>query len=365
MKGIALCPTPLTLCLVLLCRSAPGHEAASQGLNGRQLSAWSGKPVVFFAIGHAYGAPENAHSIYPASSLMANVERINAAKPDFVALLGDIVRRSEPEQFRMLRRGLLDRIRAPVFNAVGNHDMTDRAAYESAFGRTYRSFRRGPARFVFLDTLLNRYHIVGEQKNMLDRAIDEVGRDPDLATLCIFMHHPIYFPGDPHFARVWALCNGKNHPPESNFRADFLPQLVRLAESKQVLLIADDVGVSWSFPLMYEKRGERFHCIATGLGDMDRDCIVKFVLDGPRVSVEPISLAGRPLPPLTQYTAESVAKQFAIAPATGAKRHKFRHWKRFALGFVAASASWLLAAIGFACWWRKQHHTAPPPLPPT
>ena len=108
-------------------------------------------PYTFLAAGHLYGAPD-VDSVYPASTFLANIDRINNMGARFFVALGDLYR--EPAHIGSFRECIAD-VRFPVFNAAGNHDVMDRALYEEAFGRTYYSFVYGNEAFVVLDAELH------------------------------------------------------------------------------------------------------------------------------------------------------------------------------------------------------------------
>ena len=332
------------LALWLAMAAYPTWAAEPASMNGRRLGDWDGQAVTFLAIGHAYGAAENGQSIHPAATLLASLDRINAIEPAFVALLGDNARRPTDEQLDALSRSVLERIQAPVFNAVGNHDMLDRPKYEGRFGRTFFRFAYGPAMFVFLDTEIDQGQIAGEQETMLCQAIAEAQSRDDLAALALFMHKPLHFIGDPHFADLLALVNAPSgYPKETNFRADFMSRLMALAESKAVLLVADDVGVSWSFPFAYETREGRMHCVTTGLGDSRDDCAVQITVARDQVRVQPVSLAGRDDLTADGHTAADVVARLRDRPKPAFPGHGPSAKWALAMGAAAASVVWVTA----------------------
>jgi len=334
------------LVLWLAMAAYPAWAGQPASMNGRTLREWDGQAVTFLAIGHAYGAAENGQSIHPAATLLASLDRINALKPAFVALLGDNARRPTDEQLDALSRSVLDRIQAPVFNAVGNHDMRDRAKYEGRFGRTFFHFSYGPAMFVFLDTEITQGQITGEQMSMLSQAIAQAQSRDDLSALALFMHKPLHFIGDAHFADLLALVNAPfGYPEETNFRADFMPRLMTLAESKAVLLVADDVGVSWSFPFAYETLEGRLHCVTTGLGDSRDDCAVQITVARDQVRVQPISLAGRDDLTADGHTGADVVARLRDRPKPAFPGHGPSAKWALAMGAAAASVLWLTAMV--------------------
>ena len=93
----------------------------------------------FFVAGHTYGKPNvNNEGFHP--PFKAKFDRIrNDAKIDFGVLTGDVVIYATPQCWDDVDAdiALLDK---PIYFAVGNHDMKNRALFESRYGKTYQSF---------------------------------------------------------------------------------------------------------------------------------------------------------------------------------------------------------------------------------
>jgi len=103
----------------------------------------------FLVGGHLYGDP-STHSVFPSASLLANIDMINGSGAKFFVSLGDNVRLTN--YFSHYHKAFTSKLTLPLFNAIGNHDVTDRKMYEARFGKTYYHFVFNNALFVFLDS---------------------------------------------------------------------------------------------------------------------------------------------------------------------------------------------------------------------
>ncbi|PCJ58655.1 MAG: hypothetical protein COA79_12930 [Planctomycetota bacterium] len=85
--------------LILVCSNSiakqPLLDTIVSPLNGNKLFPEKiGNTYSFLLAGHIYGSPDGGEaSLYPASSLLANLDYINYLDPAFFMFLGDIVLR--------------------------------------------------------------------------------------------------------------------------------------------------------------------------------------------------------------------------------------------------------------------------------
>ena len=79
--------------------------------------------VRFIVGGHFHGASTNT-SGFPASTMLGGIDIINAQNPDFIISLGDMFL-SVKKDMKNYPRVLFDKLNAPLFNAVGNHDVEE------------------------------------------------------------------------------------------------------------------------------------------------------------------------------------------------------------------------------------------------
>ncbi|MEM0997044.1 MAG: hypothetical protein AAGN35_08195 [Bacteroidota bacterium] len=252
-------------------------------------SAWS---YTFLAGGHLYGAHENERSIYPAASLLANFKRMSASPATFLVALGDIMRNSGDSAMIRATATAFAGLEMPVFNAPGNHDLRDRAAYEKAFATGgANAFFKFPGSanqvgffiqddyFVILDTeyLLEE----GESSNLfgfIDREskrLEKRARRP--RHVFVFSHR-----------LLWALCESALGPADAlanepiagivaqETACKAVKAVTGLPHSGEVYWISGDVGTHWSVPLLYGyDAANQLHVIANGIGDTPEDVLLK------------------------------------------------------------------------------------------
>lgn len=101
----------------------------------------------------------------------------------------------------------------PLFNAVGNHEVTgsvEREAYlKERFGNLYGSFDYGDAHFILLDTdeVGKEGTIAGDQLQWLERDL-ELNRNA--SALMVFLHRPLFSPKDPDLAAKRSFVDRAN-----------------------------------------------------------------------------------------------------------------------------------------------------------
>ena len=118
------------------------------------------EPFRFLIAGHLYGDSKKAVS--PAATFVAARQSLASADVDLMVCCGDTFRLSTQAAFDQVTAQLAA-LPFPVFNAVGNHDVANRSAYEARFGATYGAFVHGGCAFVLLDTELQPWEIAGGQ----------------------------------------------------------------------------------------------------------------------------------------------------------------------------------------------------------
>ncbi|MBA3284467.1 MAG: metallophosphoesterase, partial [Nitrosopumilus sp.] len=144
----------------------------------------------FIVSGHFHGASTNA-STFPSSSLLANIDTLNALKPQFLMSLGDLFVDVNDTYIKNYQNSLFDKIKTPLFNAVGNHDISNGNIYEKVFGKTFFSFEYGSELYIVLNTELNDGSISGEQLDFLKKVLFGSVSD-NKKNIFIFSHRPIW-----------------------------------------------------------------------------------------------------------------------------------------------------------------------------
>lgn len=347
------------------------QEARSQekpvSMNGLIATpAESSQGYSFFAAGHLYGSPDNRDSVMPASSILANLERINGSGAKFFVSLGDNVRSLTPRQSLNFKRYFVDRLNIPMFNAVGNHDMSPRTRYESDYGKTYFHFFYQTELYIVLDTELDVARISGEQLRYFQDVVNQATLNKDLKRVFIFSHK-LLWAVDPAYQVVYEHLNpSPGYPTANSFNEELGPLVRRLAKSVEVFWISGDIGCAWSLPLFYERQrdlGVTF--VAVGIGETQQDAMIQVFVpkegDLP-VEITPIPLAGASFEEIEHYdrryweahfhasNLQQESQQSNPDESLGSRAFSLATSKRIWAGFVTGIAFCGLVIIGRRKW---------------
>jgi hypothetical protein len=182
--------------------------------------------------GHLHGSSRDM-SGYPASTLLAGLDAINASGAHVFLSTGDLFLdpAREKDQYE---RAFFSRLRIPLFNAPGNHDHG--SLYEREYGPTFSSFGLGRDRIVLLDTERRDGSLDGDQIAMLEQLLS--GEAPK--RIFIISHRPIWSEGDDRYG---PLFEGNTRSfTGTNYRRTVEPLLERLAQRSEVHWISGSMA---------------------------------------------------------------------------------------------------------------------------
>lgn len=264
-----------------------------------------GTEHTFLVGGHLYGAPRNRRSVFPSASLIANVDVINERGADFFMSLGDAIMYCLPSHYAGFRRGLLDKLELPLFNAVGNHDVAVRKRYLEQFpGKTWYYFVHGGVMHLVVDTELEVGLIAGDQLRSLLAMLTVAVDLPEVRSVAIHSHKLIWTGVDTSYKVVAEHLNNKDgYQSEHLFAKQLLPTLHKLSLKKQVIWFSGDIGCDHSLQLFYdEAEGYDLTWIATGIGDTADDALLEVKVDADgRMHPSVLRLDGKPSKPLASF----------------------------------------------------------------
>lgn len=300
--------------MVVMCYSYLAAASITSRFNGLTLNPHEEVEGYSFLLGgHLYGAPENRHSVYPSASVLANIDLINSTNARFFVSLGDNYRATNNVNMSHYVDALARKLKMPLFNTVGNHDVTDRSLYEKHFGRTYYHFTFGSELFIFLDTEIDGGEVIGDQLKYFRNVINGITKESGISNVFVFSHKLIWSVNNPYFDIVYNHLNSrKGYSDSNNFQSNIVPILAKLSKGVSVYWVSGDVGCSWSYPLFCEKEREHdITYIATGVGDTGRDMILLVnVSKVGEVALVPFSLTGERVYPVGHYGVDYWRKQF-------------------------------------------------------
>lgn len=270
--------------LVLLCvRSQADAQSASRRnvLDNNDYGDFLGQATIdhefsFLAGGHCYGAHENVRSTMAASSLYAAIPQIKALKPNFIFLLGDVVRDANDSLQVESFSQLTDQLQSIIRILPGNHDLQTNGRPPDQF--PMRLMHTGVHRDQML--LLNTESLrLGGGKAMLDQiraAEADIQFLPDRPldrNLFVFSHRLLWALTEPGFAEMDDFAN---EPFASSVRRDTLKMVyeavLKLAGKRPIHWFSGDIGASWSENAFYDHSPDNLrHFYAAGLGDGPED----------------------------------------------------------------------------------------------
>ncbi|MEO8066896.1 MAG: metallophosphoesterase [Flavobacteriales bacterium] len=251
----------------------------------------------FLVSGHWYGAG-TSRSGFPASTVLGNIERFNATGASFFLLTGDIFQNTKSDQARYAP-SLYERLRIPLFNAVGNHDL-DGGFYPGLFGSTHMQWDVRTDRFIILDTERDDSNISGDQLQMLETAAGDVEAGK-VKRVFITSHRPIWSESGTYSS----LFPGNTKSlTGSNYGADVLPLLQRMLKHAEVYWIAGSMGGAAPASILYETPEPGLHYVMSAVRDEARDAVLLAEVSADSVHWEAISLTGKWIGPIEQYNAQ-------------------------------------------------------------
>ncbi|MFN0057791.1 MAG: metallophosphoesterase family protein [Planctomycetota bacterium] len=271
----------------------------------------------FLIAGHVRGRGNQDEAPLPAATFLSQIPRLDTLKLNFVVLLGDCFWRTEEPYLANFRAQVLDRVPAPIFNAPGNHDLTDRQRYATEFGATHSWFRVGSELFILLDTEERDYLITGAQLEMLKSACDFATREPGISNVLIFSHKLIWSFANPFYAVM--LSHGHGFPPPAQrdyFEREIRPLIEATARTRHVYWFAGDTGsMPGTIPVLCQRDPNAdITFIATGLGDLSSDAWIFADIEHGRIGLTLESMTGAELEPLENYDVGYWQRRFNIDP---------------------------------------------------
>ena len=219
----------------------------------------------FFIAGHTYGSPGvDNEGLHPAFKHKFNLIQ-NDGSVDFGILTGDIVITGTEQNWNEVDVDL-NELGLPVYFAAGNHDMTDRALFESRYGQTYYSFVHQSDLFIVLDPNIDEWNISGDQLQFLQGVLnDEV---QNINNIFVFFHQLLWWEPNNIYQNV-SLNSLAGRADTINFWNEIEPLFNGL--SKPVHMFAGDVGAfNTGSEFMYHKY-DNITLIASGMGGNVRD----------------------------------------------------------------------------------------------
>lgn len=252
----------------------------------------------FIVSGHFYGASTNA-STFPASSLLANLDTLNSLNPSFLISLGDMFVDVNDTYLRNYQRSLFNKLKMPLLNSVGNHDVSNGNRYEKVFGKTFFAFTKGTERYIILNTEINNGSIKNEQLDFLKKELAPASLDT-VTNVFIFSHRPVWAERIAKYNRLF-LENTRSVIGSNNFTEEIRPLLMAISGNKNVYWLSGSMG-GGAASFFYDREEEtNVTFMQTAIRDLERDAVLQVKIKDGRVFFSGISFTGQPLKNIEEY----------------------------------------------------------------
>lgn len=214
----------------------------------------------------------------PASSLLGAIDKIKAAKPQWIFALGDVVRNSDNPQQVARYQQTLQAFGCPTILVPGNHDLLSDGSLPDSTVMELPCQRAYGDQFIFLNTEKLIHHRGHELLKQLKELPSECDGGQNLF---VFSHRLMWALADPEFERMDEFAN---EPLRDKVDLDTLKLVFdavgKLARNRPIYWFSGDIGASWSLPVFEgHSQDKQRHYFAAGLGDTEEDAFWQIHVD--------------------------------------------------------------------------------------
>ncbi|HNR54544.1 MAG TPA: metallophosphoesterase [Flavobacteriales bacterium] len=245
--------------------------------------------------GHFHGASTNA-SGFPAATVLANLQAINATGADLLLSTGDLFIRPDRDSARYAT-AFFDRLEVPLFNAPGNHDREGHA-YQVPMPQR---IGMGRDRILLFDTERDDSDIKGDQLDAL-KAVEKEASEGSVDRLFIISHRPVWSEGNDRYAKLFA--GNTRSLTGCNYESEVLPILRRMAGRVQVYWISGSMAGRAPASLFFQPHEPNITYIQCAVRDQLRDAMLIADVDPKAIRWRLWSLTGEPVEEVRMYDAD-------------------------------------------------------------
>ena len=247
--------------------------------------------------GHFHGESTN-RSGFPASTLLANLDTINALGADLFLSTGDLFMDPVGDAERY-RRSLFGKLRMPLFNAPGNHDVSSRAeTTDEGFPFTLDV---SGLRVVLLNTEAGNGSLSAKDLDVLEAIVTESAAGT-LKSVMIISHRPVWAQEDPEYGPLFA--DNTRSLLATNFRSEVYPVVERIAEHFPVYWISGSMGGRAPSSIFFQQHAPNITFMQCAIRDEPRDALLIADVQDGTITWNALSLTGKKLLPPATYNAE-------------------------------------------------------------
>lgn len=231
--------------------------------------------------GHFHGASTSL-SGFPAATLLANIDTINTLGAALFISTGDLFLDAKNDPVRY-GRTLFRRLKVPLFNAIGNHDLY---RGEVTVGPRTWSCTIAGDRFIILDTEKDAGSIGEDQLGLLKTLADDAAAHRAF----IVSHRPIWAEEDPQYGPLFA--GNTRSALGINFKSEVYPLVQRIAEHAEVYWISGSLGGQARSSIFFQPHAKNITFIQCAIRDEPRDALLIADLSPDAVKWSSFSLTG-------------------------------------------------------------------------
>jgi len=262
----------------------------------------------FIISGHFYGDGTNK-SGYPANTLLANLDWINESDACMLICLGDLFM-DITNDMPKYKSSLFDKLEIPLFNSVGNHDLTG-SVYQENYGATFFKFRIGNDIHVILDTELDNGDLESDQLKMLSD-IEVQCKSEKINNVFFYAHRTIW--KDSYSELEGLFQDNTQSLTAVNYKSEVLPIVSNIAANTNVFWFAGSLGDAPASFFYFKDEKNKITYIATAIRALLRDAVLIADVKNGQVSFTTHSFTNQSLEPLENYNAEFWKKTSAAEP---------------------------------------------------
>lgn len=244
--------------------------------------------------GHFHGASTSA-SGYPAATVLASSDAINATRANVFLSTGDLFLLPDRDSARYAA-SFFSKLDLPLFNAPGNHDLE---------GRAYRvpmpqRIDLGSDRILLFDTERDNSDIKGDQLDLLRTVVDEAAAGV-VKRLFIVSHRPVWSEDDVRYA---ALFSGNTRSLTGcNYTSTVLPLVRQAAAHAEVFWISGSMAGRAPASVFFQPHEHNITYIQCAVRDQLRDALLMADVGPDGLTWLVLSLTGEPVEPASTYDA--------------------------------------------------------------
>lgn len=309
----------------------------------------------FIVSGHFHGASSNT-STYPAATLLANIDTLNSVNAAFLMSLGDLFIDVNEIYINNYNKSLFNKLKMPLFNAVGNHDISNGNYYEKVFGKSYYSFLLNSELFIVLDTEQDDGSIVDGQLEFFKNRLKDANSEK-VKNIFIFSHRPIWSENNSRYSALFA-GNTRTALGENNYDDEIKPLLLEISKSKSIYWMSGSMADAPASFFYHKEAESNIIYIQTAIRDLPRDAVMQVNLVNGKVKFKGISLTGQKLDMIENYNIEYWTKavpdeakfNFRMLPYL-TKQILFHYY--FWIGFTSSLLILIILRFVYSKWKKR------------